>query len=71
MKTEDFRRAVRERLLVVPFSERRGWLPTDLLEWWGRVSVETPYLRQDGYGEDHWQLVHTYCSDMIGPGATS
>lgn len=71
MKTEDFKRAVRDRLRAVPFSERRGWLPTDLLGWWGRVSAEDTYLMQDGYGGDHWQLVHAYCSDMVGPGATS
>lgn len=71
MKKEDFRRAVRSKLMQTPLQTRRTWNGTDLLTWWSRAHQEDSYLTWERVPGDIWQHVHAMCSDLIGEKAVT
>lgn len=70
MKKEDFKRELRNALIQTPLTTRKKWDASDLMTWRQYLKSQNSYIMQDGVKGDPWQLVHSYCQDLIGKYAT-
>lgn len=69
MKKEDFRQALRMRLMQIPAASRKTMTDYELLLWWNQIKQEDTYLTWERAPGDLWQHVQEMCRDLIGPSA--